>query len=63
VHKQTVVAGVRHLAGGAVTRAVRTFKTTTQKLLALSAWLGDQNCTPIAMGRRPASTGGRYGTS
>jgi len=50
VHKDTVVACVRHLeAGGKVRREVRTFKTTTRELLALSAWLAAERCTHIAM--------------
>jgi transposase len=49
VHKDTIVACARHTVNGAVQRAVRTFKTTTTELLALSQWLADQNCTPIAM--------------
>ena len=36
VHKDTVVACVRHMATGSVEREVRTFKTTTKDLLALS---------------------------
>jgi len=49
VHKDTVVACVRHMANGAVRRAVRTFKTTTKDLLALSEWLAGEGCSPIAM--------------
>ena len=36
VHKDTVVACVRHMANGSVRREVRSFKTTTKELLALS---------------------------
>ena len=39
VHKDTVVACVRHMVNGTVKREVRTFKTTTTELLALSDWL------------------------
>jgi transposase len=39
VHKDTLVACVRHMASGSVRRAVRTFMTTTKELLALSQWL------------------------
>ena len=35
VHKETVVACVRHMVGGTVKREVRTFDTTTTGLLAL----------------------------
>jgi transposase len=49
VHKDTVVACVRHMANGSVTHAVRTFKTTTKDLLALSDWLAGEGCTHIAM--------------
>jgi transposase len=49
VPKDTVVACVRHLANGAVKRAVRTVKTTTKALLALSDWLAGEGCTPLAM--------------
>ena len=37
VHKDSVVACVRHMVHGAVTTDVRTFKTTTQELMALSS--------------------------
>jgi transposase len=49
VHKDTVVAAVRHMVGGTVTRQVRTFKTTTKDLMALSEWLASEGCTHIAM--------------
>ena len=49
VHKDTVVACVRHTANGTVRREVRTFKTTTKELLALSEWLSGEGCTHIAM--------------
>ena len=49
VHKQTVVACVRIAEGGQVTHEVRTFKTTTSDLLALSAWLSQTGCTHVAM--------------
>jgi transposase len=49
VHKDTVVACVRHMANGSVKREVRTFKTTTKELLALSDWLAGEGCTNIAM--------------
>ncbi|HYG86838.1 MAG TPA: IS110 family transposase [Azospirillum sp.] len=49
VHKETVVACVRVVAGGRVTREVRTFATTTAGLLALRAWLGGTGCTHVAM--------------
>jgi transposase len=49
VHKDTVVACVRHMVNGSVKREVRTFKTTTRDLLALSEWLAGEQCTHIAM--------------
>src|ERR1700747_3655091 len=49
VHKDTVVACVRHVMNGTVKREVRTFKTTTKELLALSEWLAAKGCTHIAM--------------
>lgn len=49
VHKETVVACIRHMSAGKVSTQVRTFKTTTQELLALSAWLAGQAVTHIAM--------------
>ena len=49
VHKDTVVACVRHMVNGTVKREVRTFKTTTKELLALSEWLAAEDCTHIAM--------------
>ena len=49
VHKATVVACVRHTADGTTKRQVRTFKTTTQELIALSEWLSSEGCTHVAM--------------
>src|SRR3974377_770023 len=49
IHKDTVVACVRHMAGGTVKREVRTFKTTTTDLMALSEWLSAEGCTDVAM--------------
>jgi len=49
VHKDTVVACVRHGSEGRVKREVRTFKTMTTDLLALSDWLAREGCTHIAM--------------
>jgi transposase len=54
VHKDTVV-------GGAVRRAVRKFKTTTEDLITLSEWLAPR-VAPALPWKRPASTGGRSGT-
>ena len=39
----------RHTIDGDVSREVRTFKTTTADLMALSAWLSAQGCTDIVM--------------
>jgi hypothetical protein len=49
VHKETVVACARHMVNGTVKRPVRTFRTTTKDLLALSEWLASQDCTHVAM--------------
>lgn len=49
VHKDSVVACVRHMVDGAVKREVRTFKTTTGKLMTLSEWLSTEGCTHIVM--------------
>jgi transposase len=49
VHKNTVVACVRHMHEGTVKREVRTFKTMTRDLLAMSEWLASEGCTHILM--------------
>lgn len=49
VHKDTVVACVRHMTDGKVTTTIKTFNTATQELLALSDWLSAENATHIAM--------------
>ena len=49
VHKDTVVACVRHMSDGEVRREVRSFKTTTGELLALSEWLASEGCTHVVM--------------
>src|SRR5258705_13929969 len=49
IHKDTVVACVRHMVDGAVKREVRTFKTTTKDLMALSEWLSAEGSTDVAM--------------
>jgi transposase len=49
VHKQTVVACVRLMAGRKATRECRTFATTTQALLELRAWLTESRITHVAM--------------
>src|SRR3954451_7276382 len=49
VHKATVVAAVRLVAGGKVVREVRTFATTTAGLLELAEWLAESGCTRVAM--------------
>src|SRR6266853_494904 len=49
IHKDTVVACVRHMVDGAVKREVRTFKTTTKDLMALSEWLSAEGCTHVAL--------------
>ena len=49
IHKETVVACVRHMSGGKVKTEVRTFATMTGALLDLSAWLATEQITHIAM--------------
>jgi transposase len=50
VHKRTVVACVRRLAvDGTVSSQVRTFRTMTADLLALSDWLAEQGVGQVAM--------------
>jgi transposase len=49
IHKESVVACVRHIAQGKVGTQVRTFKTTTQELPVLSEWLAQHGATHIAM--------------
>src|SRR3954463_6445167 len=48
VHKATVVAAVRLVAGGKAAREVRTFGTTTAGLLELAEWLAENGCTRVA---------------
>ena len=49
VHKATIVACVRIMADGQVTRECRSFETTTAGLLALLGWLRECRCTHVAM--------------
>jgi transposase len=49
VHIETVVACVRIASGGEVSRAVRTFETTTARLIELAEWLEANGCTHAAM--------------
>jgi transposase len=49
VHKDTVVACARHMVEGKLSAEVKTFRTTTQELMALSDWLSEQGCTQVAM--------------
>jgi hypothetical protein len=49
VHKDTVVACVRHMVDATVKREVKTFDTTTKGLLALADWLASEGCTHVAM--------------
>ncbi len=49
VHKETVVACVRIVEGGDVSRSVRTFATTTASLIELGEWLEVNGCTHVAM--------------
>jgi transposase len=49
VHKDTVVACVRHMREGKIKTEVRSFATDTAALLDLSGWLGIEQVTHIAM--------------
>jgi transposase len=49
VHKATVVACVRAMAGAKVTRESRSFETTTAGLLELLKWLRENRCSHVAM--------------
>jgi transposase len=49
VPKETVVASVRHMVSGQVSRSLKTFGTTTQQLMELAEWLASQAVTHIAM--------------
>jgi transposase len=49
VHKDTVVACVRHMVDREVKREVRKFKATTKDLLSLSEWLSAEGVTHIVM--------------
>src|SRR5215472_1666128 len=49
VHKETIVACVRIVAGGKATRECRTFDRTTVGLEALLSWLTESGCTHVAM--------------
>ncbi|MGA2920497.1 MAG: DUF3147 family protein [Candidatus Sulfotelmatobacter sp.] len=47
IHKDSVVACARHMVEGKVTSQVKTFKTTTQELMALSDWLSAEGVAGI----------------
>lgn len=49
LHKDSVVGCVRHMVEGKVRTEVKTFRTTTQELMALSDWLSAEGVTHIAM--------------
>jgi len=49
VHKAMIVACVRMMAGGKVSRECRTFDTTTAGLEGLLGWLTESGCTDVAM--------------
>jgi hypothetical protein len=49
VHKDSVVARVRHIVDGDLKREVRSFKTTTKGLMASSEWLSVECGTHIVM--------------
>ena len=48
-HKAMIVACVRRIVGGKVSRECRTFETTTAGLEALLGWLTEAGCTDVAM--------------
>ena len=49
IHKDSVVACVRHMVDGKVTTEVRAFRTTTRELMNLSDWLSLEGATHIGM--------------
>lgn len=49
VHKNTVVACVRHMEGGKVSSCVKSFASTTGGLMGLSEWLSSEKVTHIGM--------------
>jgi transposase len=49
VHKKTVVACVRRLNGGRISKQVKTFGTMTRSLLELGDWLSQEGVTHVAM--------------
>jgi len=49
VHKTMIVACVRLMAGGKISRECRTFETSTAGLEALLGWLTVSGCTHVAM--------------
>ena len=49
IHKDSVVACVRHMAESKVTAEVRAFRTSTQELMDLSDWLSAEGVTHIGM--------------
>ena len=63
VHKNTVVACVRHMVNGTVKREVRTFQTTTTELLARCRTGSQPRNALTSRWRRPGSTGSRSGMS
>jgi hypothetical protein len=49
VHKDIVVACARRIIDGKIVREVRTFKTTTGDLMALSQWFTSLELSHVAM--------------
>ena len=49
IHKDSVVACVRHMVEGKVATKVKSFLTTTRELMELSDWLSAEGATHIAM--------------
>lgn len=49
IHKDSVVACVRHMAESKVTAEVRAFRTSTQELMDLADWLSAEGVTHVGM--------------
>jgi transposase len=49
IHKDSVVACVRHMVKGKVASQVRTFRTTVRELMELSDWLTAEGATHVGM--------------
>ena len=49
IHKDSVMACIRHMAEGKIATEVKSFLTTTRELMELSDWLSAEGATHIAM--------------